>query len=78
MPEVVRAALLSLGFTEVPSEHSCSGVEYQRRGVAVYQTSARQWCIDAPEDETMQALITGMNAKDTTLHTLGVVLDATN
>lgn len=49
--EEISALLISLGFVEVASSSSVSGVEYALAGVHVYQTSDTNWALDSERAE---------------------------
>lgn len=52
----VRALLVSLGFVEIDSGSSVSGVEYMFADVSIYQTSDTDWALDSEIESVSERL----------------------
>jgi hypothetical protein len=71
--ETFRAALLCLGFSEVPSDYTVSGVEYVRGELIVCQSSEHQWVFGLGDEFDPVEGLSGVPI-DNPLAVLGAIL----
>lgn len=69
----VRALLISLGFVEIASDSSVSGVEYLFAGVNIYQTSDTDWALDS-ESEQVSAQLASVPRGDGVLEQVAIAM----